>query len=76
MPRLGIVSSVGMVPTLHVRSRGGECSQPPSSHPSPCAFIPRRRGEPGREGSHQVCLHYLRCVLPGKGASLAAFPAR
>lgn len=39
----------------------------------PCT--PRGRGGPGREGSLAACLHYLRCVLPGKGASLAAFPA-
>lgn len=75
MPRLGIISSVGMVPTVHVRSRGGECSQPSPSQPSPCVVYPQEEGEPGREGSHGICLHYLRCVLPGKGASLAALPA-
>lgn len=63
-----------MVPTLHIRSRGGECSQPSPSHPSPCAVYPQQEGGPGREGSHAVSCTTCS-VLPGRGASLAALPA-
>lgn len=38
-------------------------------------FARTSREESGREGSHAGCLHCLRCVLPGKGVSLGAFPA-
>lgn len=74
MPRLGITGSVGTVPTLHVRRGAGRAAIHPLSPITLCR-VPQEEGEPGREGSHGACLRYLRCVLLGKGASLAALPA-
>lgn len=61
------------------REWGWECRQPSSPlphHLDPVPFACLRREESGTEGIHTVCLRCLRCVLPGKGVSLGAFPAR
>lgn len=61
--------------TSRRKSSADSHSPSPLYHLACVPFACTRREESGREGSHAVCLHCLRCVLPVKGVSLGAFPA-